>query len=116
MLPTVLPADLSDDDKKWEHCIRHPHDFDGWVALVKIVEQKDDLVKIRRTLRGLLKEFPLCFGYWKRLASHEKRYGDIELSFLVLEEGVKAVPFAHQLWRHYGMELKGFGKIERARR
>lgn len=96
----------AEDEALWTRLQAHPEEFDTWVKLVKKVEAMDDLPKIRRSLSSLLTEYPLCFGYWKRLSSHERRHGDPEQATKVLEQGVAATPRSHQLWTYYCQEMR----------
>lgn len=86
----------------------HPQDFDAWCALVVEAERvtPKDAHLIRESISGLLKEFPLCFGYWQRLARHEAAtnnapYADVA----TIERGLDAVPHSHELWTFYVTEL-----------
>lgn len=107
---------MSEDEQLWQHVQKQPEDFDTWVKLVKKVEKMDDLSKIRRSLEALLTEFPLCFGYWKRLSSHEKRHLHLEKAEKVLEDGVQATPRSHQLWTYYCQEKRLQRKPEETRK
>lgn len=64
-------------------------DFPTWAALIDLLETRfasfagpEDPEELQRTVlslrsafRGLLLEFPLCFGYWKRWADFEAKVG-----------------------------------------
>jgi len=85
-----------------------PQDFDAWVSLVAEAEKTRDADLIRTSTRGLLEEFPLCFGYWQRLAKFEASLGDDEASercYRVCEEGLEAIPHSHELWTFYAGEM-----------
>ena len=48
-----------------------------------------------------LEEFPLCYGYWKKYADHEKRHGDYGKPVEVYERAVAAVTYSVDIWMHY---------------
>jgi pre-mRNA-processing factor 39 len=105
MDPSSLRLDLANDAKN----------FDKWTQLVTAVEQLDDLDQIQDAILGLVKEFPLCFGYWKRLAMRLQKAGLVEKAFAILENGVHATPHSHQLWTHYCSETAKLGDAARTR-
>lgn len=85
----------------------HPADFDAWCALVTQAEASKDNQIIRDSLNGLLAQFPLCYGYWQRLAKHENLVRPTpgpSADFATLERGVTAIPHSHELWTFYGSE------------
>lgn len=85
-----------------------PQDFDAWCALVAEAEKTNDLSRMRVALNGLLAQFPLCFGYWSRLAKHEAAGGSAEAlaaSYATFERGLEAIPHSHELWTMYVTEL-----------
>lgn len=112
----VKPEEKAEDEKLWEKVQENPQEFDTWVKLIKQVEALDDLTKVRRSLLGLLKEYPLCFGYWKRLAGHEKRHKNLQEAEEILEKGVAATPRSHQLWTYYCQEMRATKDQEETRR
>jgi len=94
---------------------------------------------IRASLRGLLNQFPLMFGYWQRFARFERSTtAALELqsnqssedeiqsklrsqSRNVLEEGLRAIPHSHELWSLLAAEMLesfklGEQNIEQVRR
>ena len=50
---------------------------------------------------GLLSEFPLCYGYWKKYADAEAKYTSPEWAVNVYERGAAAVPYSPDLWGYY---------------
>ena len=65
-------GNLSDEvDRSWRVVGESPHDFATWEYLIQLQESQPDLSKIRAVLVEFLKFFPLCFGYWKKLADLE---------------------------------------------
>ena len=89
-----------------------PQDFDAHVSLVAETEKQKQPAAIRSAIRSLLEQFPLCFGYWQRLAKMELTASDAaspaaaqSSAFAVLEEGLRAVPHSHELWTFYVQEM-----------
>jgi len=58
-------------ERYWRQVTENPHDFSAWEYLIQVQESQPDLAKIRTVLVDFLKHFPLCFGYWKKLADLE---------------------------------------------
>jgi hypothetical protein len=84
-----------------------PQDFDAWTSLVTQAEATKDAQIIRTAIEGLLTQFPLCYGYWQRLAKHEnavKATPSASADFATLEHGVEAISHSHELWTFYAME------------
>lgn len=50
---------------------------------------------------GLLAEFPLCFGYWRKYADAEHKLSSPEWAINVFDRGVAAVPYSADLWGYY---------------
>jgi len=93
--------ELTEEEKLWEKVQADPADFDTWVSLASSLEQKDDYSFLRKVLRALLKEFPLCYGYWTKLAELEKRHGHPQLQLQTCGEGVRAARHCHEMWTYY---------------
>ena len=75
--------------------------FMTYLAQQNEVEQQDNIDAIRRCFDGLLAEFPLSYGHWKRYADHEVRHGSLERATEVYERGVKAAAYCVELWSFY---------------
>jgi len=58
-------------------------------------------VQQREALEDFLKDFPLCYGYWKKLADADTKVGGYELGRVVLERGVAAIPNSIELWSYF---------------
>lgn len=83
----------------------HPQDFDAWVALVGEAERGRDTPTVRAATNGLLEQFPLCFGYWQRLAKLESsESGAVSADAATIERGLVAIPHSHELWTFYVTE------------
>lgn len=92
--------EMTEEGKLWATVKRKPTDFDAWVRLASLVEKKD-YEEFRHVLKALLKEYPLCYGYWTKLAELEKRYGHPDLQLQTCEEGVAAAPHCHEMWTYF---------------
>eukprot|EP01066_Platyproteum_vivax_P016141 Platyproteum_vivax@DN7031_c0_g1_i1.p1 len=79
---------------------KQPTDFEKWMKLLKLTEQGGDAAEIRHAYHQFLLEFPLCFGYWKRLAVLEKREEKIADAMNAFRQGVEAVACV-DLWSDY---------------
>jgi pre-mRNA-processing factor 39 len=94
-------VELSPDAVLWKQLESDPRNFELWTGLVTACEALDNLDKIKQAILALLEQFPLCFGYWKRLATRLHKHGLVEEAFSVFESGVQATPHSHQLWTAY---------------
>jgi len=67
----------------------------------------------RAATLGLLAQFPLCFGYWQRVAKLEMAQTAAGVApteaaknmYARLEAGLRAIPHSHELWTFYVTEL-----------
>jgi hypothetical protein len=102
-----------------------PQSFEDWTALVSECERSKDVALVRQAIDGLLQQFPLCFGYWQRLAKLELAQAQAQpavadaapnagavsvadaqqAAFKVLEAGLQAIPHSYELWTFYVTEL-----------
>eukprot|EP00434_Breviolum_minutum_P004184 symbB.v1.2.003687.t1/scaffold193.1/size400748/6 len=55
--------------------VANPRSFDQWISLMKLVEAHGKDEEKRELYEHFLCEFPLCWGYWKRLADLQTRMG-----------------------------------------
>lgn len=51
----------------------NPRAFDDWLLLIKLVEESGPVDRLQVLYSSFLSEFPLCWGFWKRLAELEGR-------------------------------------------
>ena len=78
---------------------------------------QDNILKIRKVYDSFLAEFPLCYGYWKKYADHEARFGDINKVVDVYERAVQGVTYSVDIWLHYcGFTITTYGDPETVRR
>ena len=77
---------------------------------------------LRQALSELLTEWPLCFGYWKRLADHELAHSGEARAREVYEQAVGLCTHSVELWslyaahaaKHWGVPEKVRALFERA--
>ena len=77
------------------------HAFMRHMSQVTEVEQQDNIEALRRCYDGLLAEFPLSYGHWKRYADHEVRHGSVERATAVYERAVEAAAYCVEIWNFY---------------
>jgi hypothetical protein len=99
-------------EESWEHLRENPSDHRAWVRLVELVDAQGDAEQIRQALRGLLSNYPLSVTYWKKLTSHEKKYGGVAA---LLEESVAAAPHSCQMWLQFSTETLAAGDTQKTR-
>ena len=78
---------------------------DAWHAILQA-----DITRIRQVYDAFLKDFPLCFGYWKKYADAELKHTSVEAAVRVYERGVAAIAYSADLWGQYAVfkQDKGF--------
>jgi hypothetical protein len=112
--PAAVVAPTSELQRLQARVSEYPQEFESWTALVSETEKTKDVPAIRSITYALLEQFPLCFGYWQRLAKLELAQaaaGNVALAdaqkaaFTALEAGLQAIPHSHELWTFYVTEL-----------
>eukprot|EP00300_Choanocystis_sp_HF-7_P016415 c19402_g1_i3.p1 GENE.c19402_g1_i3~~c19402_g1_i3.p1 ORF type:complete len:387 (+),score=71.29 c19402_g1_i3:47-1207(+) len=83
----------------------NPMDYNTWTKLIGLVEQKQDIFKIREVYDAFLTEFPLCFGYWKKYAIHEQHNGDFQKGKEVFERGIASAGRDCNMWAQYASNM-----------
>ena len=76
-----------------------------YAALVQEVHEAEGAQlpdRIRTALDSLLDEYPLCFGYWKRLADFEVAQGSVDRANQVFERALVLGNYCVELWAFYG--------------
>jgi pre-mRNA-processing factor 39 len=77
----------------------------SFVALVtRVVELEETSTAtgpLREALQALLSRFPLCFGYWKRLAELELAHESETAAVAVYERAVVPLAFSVDMWSLY---------------
>lgn len=81
--------------------VANPRSFDQWISLMKLVEAHGKDEEKRELYEHFLCEFPLCWGYWKRLADLQTRMGGAETGLNVYVKALKLAPACVDLWVHY---------------
>jgi pre-mRNA-processing factor 39 len=81
-------------------------DFDTWMDLVKHIEsyvrykQKSKELNIK-VYREILSEYPLCFGYWRKLADIYSVQGQEDQVISTYEEALDYLPVCIEIWAAY---------------
>lgn len=68
-----------------------------------------DILMTRRVYDGLLGEFPLCYGYWKKYADAEHKHTSQDWALNVYERAVAAIPYSPDLWGYYATYKQKIG-------
>lgn len=90
-----------EEDRLWSIVRANSLEFNAWTALIQETEKLNNILKIRGVYDAFLVEFPLCYGYWKKYADHEARFGTIDKVVEVYERAVLAVTYSVDIWLHY---------------
>ncbi|CAL0310404.1 unnamed protein product [Lupinus luteus] len=109
----------AEEDRLWNIVRANSLDFTSWTALIEETEKvaEDNILKIRRVYDAFLEEFPLCYGYWKKYADHEARFGSVDKVVEVYERAVQGVTYSVDMWLHYCIfAISTYGDPETVRR
>ena len=92
--------------------------FDVFVSLASAAEKSGDAAEVVKALELLLKRFPLCYGYWKKLAEAKAKIasgnGENDLDAAakalaeaseVFERGLSHVGATPELWLSFATKL-----------
>ena len=84
----------------------NPLHFDKWLELIKHIEGYVRLTQkspdLNRSIyRDFLKEFPQCFGYWRKLADIYIASATPQEAEAVFEEAFDALPVSVEIWVRY---------------
>ncbi|XP_061138390.1 pre-mRNA-processing factor 39 [Syngnathus typhle] len=93
-----MPADF---DRLWNTAHDNSQDFTSWTDLLQYCEQEGHIAASRRALMAFLGRYPLCYGYWKKIADLERRAGNNDKAAEVCLQGLQAIPLSVDLWIHY---------------
>ncbi|XP_047319841.1 pre-mRNA-processing factor 39-2-like isoform X2 [Impatiens glandulifera] len=93
----------SEEERLWNIIKTNSLEFNAWTVLIEETEKvaENIISKIRRVYDAFLLEFPLCYGYWKKYADHEARFGSIDRVMEVYERAVLGVTYSVDIWLHY---------------
>ena len=65
----------------WARVAADSTDYAAWTSLVIEAEKLPPAPEpMRRVLDGLLTEWPLCYGYWKRCATRQRQVATIYIA------------------------------------
>ncbi|XP_057705681.1 pre-mRNA-processing factor 39 [Corythoichthys intestinalis] len=93
-----LPADF---ERLWNAARDNPHDFTSWTDLLQYCEQEGHMAASQRALMAFLNRYPLCYGYWKKIADLERRAGNNDKAAELCVQGLQSIPLSVDLWIHY---------------
>lgn len=79
----------------------NPSDLNKWMTYIKLLDIDGTSSELRSAYEGVLTEFPLLFGYWKKYAEFEASKSSVSKAIQVYERGIKAVSTSIELWTHY---------------
>uniref|UniRef100_A0A8C4NIM5 Pre-mRNA-processing factor 39 n=1 Tax=Eptatretus burgeri TaxID=7764 RepID=A0A8C4NIM5_EPTBU len=65
-------------EKYWKAVEENPQDFTGWTYLLQYVEQENNLWASRKAFDEFFMRYPYCYGYWKKYADFERKFGNVE--------------------------------------
>ncbi|KAK6940612.1 hypothetical protein RJ641_030143 [Dillenia turbinata] len=114
-----VPVMSMEEDRLWSIVRANSLDFNAWTALIEETEKaaEDNILKIRKVYDAFLAEFPLCYGYWKKYADNEARFGSIDKVVEVYERAVLGVTYSVDIWLHYCIfSVTTYGDPETIRR
>ncbi|XP_021763301.1 pre-mRNA-processing factor 39-like isoform X1 [Chenopodium quinoa] len=109
----------AEEERLWSIVKTNSLDFNVWTSLIEETERvaQDNILKIRKVYDAFLAEFPLCYGYWKKYADHEARFGDINKVVEVYERAVQGVTYSVDIWLHYcAFTITTYGDPDTVRR
>ena len=66
-------------------------------------EQAKEPTRLRAAYTAFLREYPLCFGYWKRLADFEVTVNTVDAANDVYERALVLGRYCVELWVFYGV-------------
>ncbi|XP_077588398.1 pre-mRNA-processing factor 39 [Stigmatopora nigra] len=93
-----LPADF---ERLWNVAHDNPQDFTSWTDLLQYCEQEGHMGASQRSLMAFLNRYPLCYGYWKKIADLERRAGNNNKAAELCVQGLQSIPLSVDLWIHY---------------
>lgn len=64
-----------------------------------LVFAQDNLAHMRLAYRGLLTEYPLCYGHWQKWAEHERRHQQPAAAAAIIAEALQVAPHVLELWQ-----------------
>ncbi|XP_069749965.1 pre-mRNA-processing factor 39-like isoform X2 [Narcine bancroftii] len=91
----------TDFEKYWKIVEDNPYDFTGWTYVLQYVEQENHIWAVRRAFDSFFIHYPYCYGYWKKYADIEKRFGFTKEAEEVYQRGLQSIPLSVDLWVHY---------------
>lgn len=103
--PQAAPSQPEAPQDKFEAKLReNPGDFGARMGLLDLILKANPAKPVeeqRSSTESFLEDFPLCYGYWKKLCDLETKAGGPEAGTKILERGVQAIPNSIELWSYY---------------
>ena len=94
--PVGVEAEVAEDPTAalWTATTTEPWNFDAWMALISALEKLGEPARphLKTAYDSFLSEFPLCYGYWDKLAKLEKiGEGGVGAALAVYARGVQVI-------------------------
>ena len=100
LLGAASELPLTEEQRLRDTLQANPLDFDSHTALLALIEKGDQPAKLKDEVSQFLRQYPLCYGFWKKLADSEAKVSEAAAR-AVYEQSVKAFPNGVELWTHY---------------
>merc|ERR1712113_418234 len=71
------------------------------MGLQAMTENENNLPAAEAVFRCFLRYYPYCYGYWKKFADIEKKYGNFDRAYQVFKNGIQSISISIDLWIHY---------------
>ena len=89
LLGAASELPLTEEQRLRDSLQANPLDFDSHTALLALIEKGDQPAKLKEEVSGFLRQYPLCYGFWKKLADSEANVSEAAAR-AVYEQSVKA--------------------------
>ncbi|KAL0481520.1 pre-mRNA-processing factor 39 [Acrasis kona] len=102
-MSTTVPAPPATIESFEEALRENPSDYYKWEEYIARLEADGDKNKIKEAYERLLNEFPLMYGFWKKLAdvTFEVENGAFDVVIQVYEKAVEQSLYSVEMWTHY---------------
>jgi len=101
----ATPAVSAEYTRYFDIVKKNPVDFSTWTLLLKACDT-EQYSAIATAFDAFLREYPFCYGYWKKYADHTQRQASAthlgpEPVIALYERAVAAVRYSVDMWGHY---------------
>ncbi|KAH7651155.1 pre-mRNA-processing factor 39 protein [Dioscorea alata] len=102
-LGTQSPQSDLFETKLREMVESNPIDFDTWIMLITEIEnvEPNSIKRITQVYDHFLSEFPLCYAYWSKYASHMARLCTLQEVQDIYERAAGALAYSVDHWVNY---------------